>query len=214
MSFLAYLETIWKKKNFGVGNFVKSYLLHFSRFLPQIWSKIIVQNTCFWNFGKIPQNGHFWISGLLSAIMRKRAPRGPRWPDFALTYTKIFLFYVVSRYVKNSKIGPKNFSGWPPLKSVIFIDISSKIKFFSGVTPKYAFLRPILSISRKWKEKEKKWYRLVSGQMWTTPSTGSSECTSRQNFKIDQPPIWTTQVVHNSEILTRDHPLNTEAGNC
>ena len=50
-----------------------------------------VQKTCFWNFRKIPQNGHFWILGPFSTFSWKRLPRDLRWPSFALTYTNFFL---------------------------------------------------------------------------------------------------------------------------
>ena len=71
------------------------------------WWQIMVENPCFWNFRKIIKNGHFWISDPFSAISRKRAPRGPRWPNFALTYTKFFLFSCSFQVCQKLKMGSK-----------------------------------------------------------------------------------------------------------
>ena len=62
----------------------------------------------FLKFWKIPKNDHFWILGPFSAILRKRTLRGPRQPDFALTYTIFFrtyfwVFGISRNYMKKEK---------------------------------------------------------------------------------------------------------------
>ena len=85
------------------------------------------------------------------------------------------------------------------------------------IPSKYAYKKRLIqkaeSLIRRmrWKAKnawKNVWYtRPGGGRKRTTPRQGSSECSSRQNFNLDPPPIWTTRVVQNSDFYMRDHPL-------